>query len=54
MIVFQPCGKYLVSLYAASTTAVINIYQINREHVQLKHDSILNLFAEEHGILKYR
>ena len=54
MIVFQSCGKSLVSLYAGSTTAVINIYQINREHVhsplalplpverQLKHDSLLN------------
>ena len=52
MIVFQSCGKSLVSLYAGSTTAVNNIYQINREHVhsplalplpverQLKHDSI--------------
>ena len=33
MIVFQSCGKSLASLYAGSTTAVINIYQINREHV---------------------
>ena len=33
MIVYQSCGKYVVSLYAGSTTAVINIYQINREHV---------------------
>ena len=52
MIVFQSCGKSLVSLYAGSSTAVNNIYQINREHVhsplalplpverQLKHDSI--------------
>ena len=49
MIVFQSCGKSLVSLYAGSTTAVNNIYQIDREHVhsplalplerQLKHDS---------------
>ena len=57
MIVFQSCGKSLVSVYAGSTTAVINIYQINREHVhsplalplpverQLKHDSLLNKVA---------
>ena len=53
MIVFQSCGKSSISLYAGSTTALININQINREHVhsplalplpverQLKHDSIL-------------
>ena len=28
MIVFQSCGKSLVYLYAGSTTAVINVYQI--------------------------
>ena len=33
MIVYQSCGKSLVSLYAGSTTALINIHQINREHV---------------------